>query len=345
MLTLLFIGMLTLAFSIQLARSSEPSTQLTRTYGAIQPKISVAPQAIINEALGPGSSFSVDIVISDVTNLGGYEYTLSYDSSIVHVTNVAIVAEWFGPEVVAWKNTLDDGLVWLIVTLPTGTSVGVDGGGTVAKIDFAVDDYGTTVLDLDDTLLGDPFATPIAHQTSDGFFTNKPSIHDVAVVGVTALPTAVSQGDPVYITATVENRGDFPETFDVTIYADQDKPVVRDEIIIGMQTVYDLPPKSSQPVNFIWDTTGVPYGNYWISAEASVVPGETETAVNVLTDAYLGGICRPYKESYIDSFAYLIQTASVALVISAFGIGGIGLIKILGSERERMPLCWLRSKK
>lgn len=344
LLPLLLVGALTLAFTIQLAKSSDPAAKWAETYGANRPTISVEPQALVNQALGPGSSFSVAIVISDVTNLGGYEYKLSFDDSIVHVTNVAIETEWFGPEVKVWKNTLDTGLMWLVVTLPTGTVVGVDGSGTVVTIDFAVDNYGSTILDIDDTILGDPFATAIGHQTSDGFFTNRPLIHDLAVVDVTALPTAVSQGDPVYITATIENRGDFPETFGVTIYADQEKPIVRDEITIGTQAVNNLQSKSSQTVNFIWDTTGVPYGNYWITAEASVVPGETETAVNVLTDAYLGGICRPYKESYIDVFAYLIQIASMTLVIGAFGIAGIGLIRILGSEKEYLPLSLLKRK-
>ena len=343
-LTLLLVGMLTLAFNIQQAWSFEPpTTEWIRTYGAGAPAISVVPSAVVDETLGPGESFSVDIVISDVTNLGGYEFQLSFDSSLLHVTDVTVVTDWFAP-VKIWKKIFNSGLVWPVVTLPEGTVVGVDGTGTVATIDFTVDDYGTTVLDLHDTLLGDPFADPISHQTNDGFFTNNPLTHDVAVISVTALPTAVPQGDPVYINVTVENQGDFLETFDVTVYADQEKHLVGDEIIVGMQTVYDLPAGFSQIVYYVWDTTGVPYGNYWISAEASVVPGETDTAVNILTGAYLGGICRPFQEPRMDVFACLVQISSVIATVTALGVAGMGLLKVLGSQQLRLPMRRLKSK-
>lgn len=42
--------------------------------------------------------------------------------------------------------------------------------------------------------------------------------HDVAVTNVVPSDNAVSQGDSISIEVTVENQGDFPETFDVTAY-------------------------------------------------------------------------------------------------------------------------------
>jgi len=177
-----------------------------------------------------------------------------------------------------------------------------------------------------------------------GTYTAYYSVHDVAVTDITAHPTGLPQGEPVFINVMVENQGDFTETFDVIVYADQEKHIVGDEIVVGMQTVYDLPPGESQILYFIWDTTGVPYGNYWISSEASVVPGETDTADNILTGAYLGGICRPFQETHIDVFAYLVQITSIILATAALGIAGIGLLKILGSPRLRWPMRRLKSK-
>lgn len=52
------------------------------------------------------------------------------------------------------------------------------------------------------------------------------------------------------------------ETFAVTVYADQDKTIIGDEIIVGTKTVYSMPAKSCEILEFIWDTTNAPYGHY-----------------------------------------------------------------------------------
>ena len=141
--------------------------------------ISIDPQGTVG--LAPGSTFSVDVVISDVTNLGGYKFELSYDNSLLHVTDVTVVEDWFtGPlGIKVWKQipmVFPDysGSVFLWVTLGMGTVVGVEGSGTVATIEFAVDGEGLTLLDLHDTLLGDPWAVPIIHHVSNGVFANIP---------------------------------------------------------------------------------------------------------------------------------------------------------------------------
>ena len=53
---------------------------------------------------------------------------------------------------------------------------------------------------------------------------------------------------------------------------------------IGTGTVTGMPSGSSTPLFFTWNTTGIAYGNYTISAYALPVPGETDTADNSLTD-------------------------------------------------------------
>jgi len=139
--------------------------------------ISVEPSSIIDETKEPGSSFSVDIVITDVTDLGGYEFKLSYDTSVLSVIRVVVVNETdFFYESYVWTKRHKDaeGYIWLVVTLPLGTLQGVDGTGTVVTIDFTVDDLGETVLDLYDTKLGTPLVEPITHEAIDGIFDNFP---------------------------------------------------------------------------------------------------------------------------------------------------------------------------
>jgi len=159
-----------------------------------------------------------------------------------------------------------------------GTFVGIDGSGTVVTIDFTVDDYGTTILDLNNTLLGDPFAEPIIHETNDGFFRNNPQTHDVAVIYVETNVTAtIYSGKAVNITVVVENQGDFFETFAVAALNET-------SMAAPAQIVTDLPPRKNQTLYFIWDTPGVADGTYTIKGMADTVTGETDLDDNIKED-------------------------------------------------------------
>jgi hypothetical protein len=102
------------------------------------------------------------------------------------------------------------------------------------------------------------------------------SRRDVAVSNVTASPREVYQGEDVNITVIAENQGATNETFDIIVY--------RNDTAIGNQTVSNLAPGNQTTLTFIWDTTGVPRGDYVIKAEASVVPYERDTDDNTKID-------------------------------------------------------------
>lgn len=97
--------------------------------------------------------------------------------------------------------------------------------------------------------------------------------HDVAVVDIIPSTNEVNESDLVDIAVVIQNNGDFIETFNVTAYANT--------TIIQSQTVSNLAPTAQTTQTFIWNTTGVSYGNYTIKAEASIVPEETHIADNV----------------------------------------------------------------
>jgi hypothetical protein len=103
------------------------------------------------------------------------------------------------------------------------------------------------------------------------------SIHDVAVVDVAPYKTVVGQGLMLRLKVTVTNQGDYPETFNVTAYANA--------TTIDIETV-TLENGNSATIIFIWNTPGVAYGDYSISAYATPVPGEVDTADNI----YVNGI-------------------------------------------------------
>ena len=109
------------------------------------------------------------------------------------------------------------------------------------------------------------------------------SVHDIAITNVTRLPdvTQVYTGQVITITATIKNEGDFTET-NLTITAYYDGNPVEET-----KTMPKLAPQRETAINFTWNTTGVSDGNYTITANATIVPGETDTADNTYPDGWV----------------------------------------------------------
>jgi hypothetical protein len=128
---------------------------------------------------------------------------------------------------------------------------------------------------LSEATLVDSQGQQIHCQTADGYgnFTASPS---VAVTGIDVSRTVVAVGGIVNINVTVQNQGGSDESFDVTVYANSQ--------VIGTQPVF-LPSGSSNDLSFTWNTNGIPFDNYTITAYASPVSGENDTTNN----AYSGG--------------------------------------------------------
>jgi len=102
-----------------------------------------------------------------------------------------------------------------------------------------------------------------------------PDIPDLAVINVILSKTIVGQEYTISIETTVKNRGFYFENFNVIAYANT--------TITQTQTI-TLTSGNSTTITFTWNTTGFAYGNYTISAVADIVPGETFTADNNLTN-------------------------------------------------------------
>lgn len=106
--------------------------------------------------------------------------------------------------------------------------------------------------------------------------TSTATIRDVAVTNLTVSPLRALRGQPICINVTVENRGDYPETVNVTVYADGDGGV---HVDIGNETV-SLNVGNSTILDFTWDTAAVSAGKYWITAEA-VIPEDGNPEDNI----------------------------------------------------------------
>ena len=102
------------------------------------------------------------------------------------------------------------------------------------------------------------------------------TVHDIAVISVTASPALVAVGQSVTIQVTVRNEGNYTESFSVTARSDNS--------IIGEANVFNLARGASRTLSFPWNTAGVNSGLYTISATASTISGETDITDNNLSD-------------------------------------------------------------
>lgn len=100
-------------------------------------------------------------------------------------------------------------------------------------------------------------------------------IRDIAITSILPSKT-VTNDTTVYIKVTIENHGEFGETFNVTLYYDI--------VTIGTQTVTNLTIGSATTLTFTWNTIVVPHGHYLITATATTVPGEVNTDDNTYTN-------------------------------------------------------------
>jgi len=87
--------------------------------------------------------------------------------------------------------------------------------------------------------------------------------HDVAIINVALSKNIVGQGFSIFIDVTIENQGDFTETFNVMAYANT--------TMIDSAEV-TLTAGSSKVITFTWDTTSFAMGNYIIRAYVTPVP-------------------------------------------------------------------------
>jgi len=106
-------------------------------------------------------------------------------------------------------------------------------------------------------------------------------VHDVNVTSVTTSKTVVGKGSNMNISVTVENQGPSTETFNVTTCANA---------TMINQTQITLASLSSTNFTFTWNTSGFAYA-YTISANATILPGETDTSDNTFVDGLIKVSC------------------------------------------------------
>jgi hypothetical protein len=103
-----------------------------------------------------------------------------------------------------------------------------------------------------------------------------PDIPDIAIMTLTTSGTHVTEGYSTSISVTITNKGYIAETFQVSIYA-------KNKIVQTFSYV-TLPSKNSTTLTFEWY---FPRGFYTLSAYASPIPYEVNTADNTHTNGII----------------------------------------------------------
>lgn len=117
--------------------------------------------------------------------------------------------------------------------------------------------------------------TNIANNSRQTLVAVQEATHDVAITAIDA-PSSATVGTVVPISVTAANEGTFSETTTVSLTD------TTTATLIGSQSV-SLAPGGSQTVAFDWDTAGESSGDHVLAAEASQVPGETDTLDNTMS--------------------------------------------------------------
>lgn len=162
---------------------------------ATSPYISLNPREY--EAESPGRSFTIDVNVNNVTDLGAWEFKLNYDTTILDAISVS-------PTPYTENNTdwvpIDDqnnwapindtiGRVWCGALVEALLGQGLNGSFPLVTINFTATAKGSCTLDLYDTLLGDSYGNEIPHTVIDGSITVVPEFPTSTVTPILLITT------------------------------------------------------------------------------------------------------------------------------------------------------------
>lgn len=161
---------LTLLFSLAIF-SSALGVFIPRVH-AQEPEVFVDPS---DNVANPGESFTLNVNVSDVSDLYSYEVKVGFDKNVLEAITVEegpfLIEGTTSPMGTVFQSIIDPEYAYgTCVIIMSPPRVGVDGSGRLFNITFNVKAAGESSLHLYDTQLLDSAGAPITHTTSDGSF-------------------------------------------------------------------------------------------------------------------------------------------------------------------------------
>ena len=242
--------------------------------------VQVKPQ--LTEILVP-QNFTIALEINHVEELYEINMTMSWNTTLVDYVSHTVYSLLNDP-VTDDEVNQTAGTYWIRSKSQIPASP-FEGSGTLFEMTFQAKAAGTCILNITSSDLLDRFERSITHDVVSGTAQVGPGVHDVAVTNVSASKTVACQGLCVDINVTTENQGSYNENFNVTTYANE---TAIDTIQVSLTSYSQI------VITFTWNTTEFAIGNYTLSANATVVPGET----NVTDNTYIDGVVTIVKPSF-----------------------------------------------
>jgi hypothetical protein len=245
-----------------------------------------------------GTKFLANVTIADVTRLSGWQINITYDPTLLSISNQADIFLpsnhiFNGLDPRATAKTINNTagyVMWACAIGPSAPKDNFNGSGVMCQIFFTVIKIPSEgeklscnlVLDRLGTFptsIVDPYADDIPFTEQNGYYElSSGLIHDLAVTDVEPFKTVIGQGD-LSINVTVENQGNFAETFNLTVYCSSTPIATMMDISLTSHT--------NITITFIWNITDFAKGNYTLWAYAQPVQNEKETTNNTFTDGWV----------------------------------------------------------
>jgi parallel beta-helix repeat protein len=102
---------------------------------------------------------------------------------------------------------------------------------------------------------------------------------NITITNVTSQKHVIFQNFNGTVTVTVQNGGEYFESFNVTLYANTSEITMFSDVTLDVG--------NSTTLTFTWNTTGLLKGNYTITAYVSLVPDETNNGTNNFTGGWV----------------------------------------------------------
>ena len=219
-----------------------------------------------------GQDFTVSIDICDVVDMVAYEFKVSWDPEFASYVSHTHTPPWWW---IIGDPIIGEGYIELAAT--TLAPPFFSGSTTLATVTLTALQPGDTYINLSEVYFADGNANPIPIITEDAAIAILPPEHDISVTGISP-KRIIGQGYSANIRVTAVNQGDYDETFNVTLYAN--------DTFIERQTI-NLTDGAYTTFNFTWNTIGCAMGNYSVWAYAAPVAGETYVDDNTFTDGWV----------------------------------------------------------
>lgn len=181
---------------------------LIKPYPPAVPAPELYVDSVTIEGPSYGNTFNTNVTLANATNLYGFEFKLYWNTTLLDLVDVDLNLPW--PSYFAGKNETDEdlGKYWIAVSALNETIPSFNGSIILATLTFKITyvpmypENVSCLLDLNETVLGDPDGNPIFHIVYDGEYKCYSAKTEIQVLPQVSEAKALNQVFNLSITVT-----------------------------------------------------------------------------------------------------------------------------------------------